>query len=136
MFREFAGRKWTQQESEKDDEQAQVIARFGLEWKLGSHLPGLGRERLHYGNNSGYQAINLAYLLGATTILLLGYDMQKTGGKSHFFGDHPEPLNAGSDYSDWARLFVGLAADLRTEGIAVTNYTRETALTCFPRGAL
>lgn len=136
VLREFKGRKWTQRENDKDEDQIQAIERFGLEWKEGARLPGLGRTRLHYGDNGGYQAINLAYLLGATEILLLGYDMQKTNGRTHFFGDHPDPLNVGGDYTDWARQFAALAADLEAENVRVTNYTRETALTCFPRGSL
>ena len=35
------------------------------------------------GGNSGYQALNLAYHLGATRMLLLGYDMQATNGLVH-----------------------------------------------------
>jgi len=44
------------------------------------------------GNNSGYQAINLAVHLGAKTIVLLGYDMKRSeDGNHHWFGDHPCP---------------------------------------------
>lgn len=100
---------------------------------MGRHGEGLGRKVMHFGDNGGYQAINLAYLWGARRILLLGYDMQLTGGMRHWFGDHPPPLNSGSDYSNWIRKFRRLAADLEAEGVQVINCSRETALDCWPR---
>ncbi len=45
---------------------------------------------LRTGRNSGYQAINLAVHYGARRIVLLGYDLQRTDGKAHFFGNHPQ----------------------------------------------
>ena len=121
----FAGELWTQ-----DNRAAQ---KYGLRRIQGMHAPGLGRNMVHWGGNSGYQAINLAYLWGAQRIVLLGYDMQKTGGQSHWFGDHPQGLNRNSPYAEWVKRFDRLATDLRDEGVEVFNATRETALTCFPR---
>lgn len=96
---------------------------------------GLGRDVVHTGNNSGYQAINLAYLHGATTIVLVGYDMQHTGGKRHWHGDHPAGLgNFSPGMPELCRpKFQGLARDLDEEGVRVINCTRATALTCFQR---
>lgn len=91
---------------------------------------------IHWGGNSGYQAINLAYLWGARRVVLLGYDMQKTDGKSHWFGDHPKGLNGNSPYPTWIQKFDRLAADLKSEGVEVINATRETALRCFQRANL
>jgi hypothetical protein len=45
------------------------------------------------GSNSGYWAMGIARDLGATKILLLGFDMRG----SHFFGRHPSPLRNTSD---------------------------------------
>jgi hypothetical protein len=42
------------------------------------------------GGNSGYQAIGLSLHLGATRVILLGYDMTWTAGKAHWFGMHPK----------------------------------------------
>lgn len=103
-------------------------------------MPGLGRDKLHFGNNSGYQAINLAYLLGATTIILLGFDMKRKAGKTHFFGDHPYHRNDQGPTDPimqrWCGNFVQLAQDLRDEGVDVYNASRETALTAFERREL
>ena len=134
VLKEFTGQCWTQQQrGGKDPDEAKVIAKYGLQFKYGLSLPGLGREDLHYGQNSGYQAINLAYLLGAKRIVLLGYDMQQTGGKRHYFGDHPDALHCNSPYQDWIGNFDALASDLSDSGVSVINCTRRTALKCFPQ---
>lgn len=97
---------------------------------------GLGRDAIHFGGNSGYQVINLAYLFGAAKIILLGYDMQMTGGQSHWHGDHPWALRKKPPVQNWISRFKALAHDLETEGVEVINATRETALTCFPRRSI
>ena len=136
MCKAFRGERWTQRQSDhKDVDEIACADKFGLAWKPGRHLPGLGRDCLHYGNNSGYQAINLAYLLGAQRIVLLGYDMHATD-KRHFFGDHPNHLAVGSDYADWLQRFPQLAADLKSEGVEVINCTRSTALKGFPQSTM
>lgn len=96
---------------------------------------GLGKDKLHFNSNSGAQAINLAFFKGATRIILLGYDMQNTGGKSHWFGDHPKELHNGQ-YLTFVDRFTRLAQDLKAEGVDVVNCTRETALTQFRRAEL
>ena len=85
------------------------------------------------GGNSGYQAINLAFHFGAARIVLLGFDMQRTGGQMHWFGNHPGKLHVPSPYKDWVLRFNQLAADLRDAGVEVLNCSRETALECFER---
>jgi len=94
---------------------------------------GLNRApfRVNAGGNSGHQALNLAYHLGATRVILLGYDMQ---GNTHWHGDHPQGLNnQHGNYPDYRRKMEPLARDLESEGVEVLNATRNTALTCFER---
>jgi len=126
---------WTQCE-DGNAENARVIAEYGLNAKPGRWAPGLGRNCIHYGYNSGYQAVNLAYLLGAKRVILLGFDMHVTKDKTHFFGDHPEPMHSASPFPQFIKEFGQLAADLKAEGVTVVNCTRETALGCFTRAAL
>jgi hypothetical protein len=89
---------------------------------------------LRTGKNSGYQAINLAALLGAARIVLLGYDMQLDGSRPHFFGDHPYPRS--NVFRDFIQLFETLIEPLKQLGIAIVNCSRATALTCFERCSL
>ena len=86
------------------------------------------------GSNSGYQAINLAYLLGATRIILLGFDMSNHSGLSHFFGDHPDEFAGGSD----PKRFIAGVNTIKPEdyGIEIINCSRVTELDAFPRMSL
>lgn len=90
---------------------------------------------LKTGRNSGYQALNLAFHLGAQRILLLGYDMQYTSGKRHWFGDHP--WGGHPPVLSFRGMFRGIVQPLvEKEGVAVINCTRQTSLDCFPRMSL
>jgi hypothetical protein len=82
---------------------------------------------LRTGYTSGYQAINLAVHLGASRILLLGYDLAGT----HFFGQHPDQSVPPFDAARVA--FRWLIAPLEALGIPVVNCSRHTTLTAFPR---
>ena len=95
-------------------------------------LHGLEHDssKLCGGNLSGYQAINLAVHFGAAKILLLGYDMQLTNGRTHWFGDHPNRVT--TPYRDFIDAFDSLVEPLATLGVEIVNCTTRTALTCFP----
>lgn len=120
----FAGQRWTQCKSTAD--------KYGLEHIKLTHQPGLGKMPgiIHGGGNSGYQVVNLVYHLGAAKIILLGYDMQRTGGQSHWFGDHKQRLRNTPEktMAKWPGIFTTLVRDLEREGVEVINCTRETAL--------
>lgn len=115
-----------------------ACARHGLAYVPSLAHPGLCTTpwTIHQGMNSGYQAMNLAYHFGATRMLLLGFDMQKTGGKSHWFGDHPPGLQVPSPFTQFIAKFNVLARDLEAAGVEVVNCSAQTALTCFPRATL
>jgi len=125
--RDYKGKLWTQS--------VKASKRYRLNLWEGQSMQGLGREKIHFGNNSGYQAINLAYLLGASSIILSGFDMKVTAGKTHFFGNHPYHKQGQGPNNDvmqrWCKNFVALAQDLKAEGVQVYNCTRDTALTAF-----
>jgi hypothetical protein len=88
---------------------------------------------LRAGKNGGYQAINLAVHLGATRILLLGYDMSLSAdGRSHWFGEHPPTVRDYSPYAEMRDLFETLRQPLALAGVEVWNCSRRTALTAFP----
>lgn len=108
---------------------------FGLNHIHATEKPGLSiwPGVISEGQNSGYQAIGLAFQFGARRIALLGYDMQRTHGRAHWFGDHPKPLRNAPGLEKWAPHFRQLADDLRTEKVNVINCSADTALTCFPR---
>ena len=74
----------------REEEKAQAKEKYNLNWVRGSSQRGLGHDRVHFGGNSGFQAINLAFLWGATRIILLGFDCKAVAGKDHWFGQHPQ----------------------------------------------
>jgi hypothetical protein len=91
-------------------------------------------ERLHAdgnftgGTNSGLQAMRAAQLMGATKILLLGFDMRGT----HYFGKHPAPLrNTTSN-----RFKVHLAQFRKWKGCPVINCTPNSALKQFQQSTI
>ncbi len=90
---------------------------------------------LRTGRNSGHQAINLAVHLGATRVLLLGYDMSPAkDGKQHWFGTHPD--KQPSPYRLMLTEFKGLRAHLAAAGVTVVNCSRRTVLEEFERAPL
>lgn len=120
--------RWTQCEDS--------VAKYkpALNYVKGTHKgcfstqPGL----IHYGHNSGYQAMNLAYLMGFKNQILIGYNMRHSPeGKAHFFGDHPPGLSRASTY----KQFLASYATINVErlGMRVINCTPQTALECFDR---
>lgn len=90
---------------------------------------------LCHGSNSGYAAINLAYLLGAKKIILLGYDMDFVGSVTHW---HREPREEPNEFrktltNSMLPLFSYLMDPLEAAGVQVINANPNSALTCWPR---
>jgi hypothetical protein len=107
-----------------------------LNWIAGVGESGLGRKRIHWGGNSGFQAINLAYLWGVRRIVLLGFDMQLApDGSSHWFGEHPHEQGFANPkkFNSWIRHLEVMGRDLSDQAVMVLNASRQTALTCFAR---
>jgi len=105
---------------------AQEIVRCG-------RTTGLGETRVHSGGNSGYQAINLAYIEGFREIVVTGLDCFHTYGKRHCHEDHPSGMDNASPLAVWAQRFPTLAEPLKEKGVRVVNCSRHTALDCFER---
>ena len=84
------------------------------------------------GRNSGYQAINLAYLAGSRRIVLLGYDGKRINKKSHWFGDHPAPTS-DAEMDAFRRSFRDGAKRFRELGIEILNASPDSAIDAFPR---
>lgn len=120
--------------------------KFGLEPFEGR--PDVGRLRhtgiegletepdgVRTGRNSGYQAIQVAVHLGATHIVLLGFDMGPDAhGRRHWFSAHP--WHSDPPFHLFLPAFDTLVAPLARLGVTVVNATRLTALRAFPRVSL
>lgn len=92
------------------------------------------RKVKEHGDNSGAGAILLASDLGASHIVLIGYDCQHTGGKTHWHGDHKRPLGNTESMWRWPEYFQNVRD--RIPGAYIVNASRQTALDVFPRADL
>jgi hypothetical protein len=137
----FSGEKWSTHDAKGNDKRKQAEA-YGLRLVRGA--PGTVRigqrteyrfstdpEVIHYGGNSGFQAVNLAMLFGAARIVLVGFDMRMVGNSPHFFGSHPKPLSNTTNYASFIARF-DQAAGAMPPGVEIVNATKDSALKCFP----
>lgn len=93
----------------------------------------IGWPVLCTGKNSGFQAVNLAYLLGFRKVILLGYDMKFKGdGTRHCHPDHPKYNPTDATVDEWIRIFNKCTPMIKEAGLEVINCTRDTDLECFP----
>jgi hypothetical protein len=94
---------------------------------------------IYTGQNSGYQAINVAVLYGCRLIILVGYDMRAgevrgTNGvefRHHWFGEHPWRTEPGT-YLYFRQEFARMAPTAALNGIRILNATPGSALDAFP----
>jgi hypothetical protein len=140
-FPDFAGEKWSAHEPRLNDKRA-VAVRYGLRLVTGPRqVDALGFSLhpavIHYGNSSGFQAINLAMHFGATLIKLVGFDMRTPpdGQPRHFHEDYPDKAMNLSRYEHFHSAFA-VAAKMLPAHIRIVNCTPGSALRCFPMGEL
>jgi hypothetical protein len=131
--REFGGERWSSiglpgrfRSNDKTREQAE----YGMRLVFGDDRPGFSVDpaMIHYGSNSGFQAVNMALLLGARHIVLVGFDM----GGTHFFGAHTQPLRNTGSYVSFIRAFNDAAKRLPFD-VIIVNGNPASNLLCFPR---
>lgn len=123
--RDFTGELWTTCAIARD--------KHGLHYARHEAKDGFSTETgvIRGGGNTGQAAVALAYQFGAKRIVLLGYDMQRTRGLSHWHGDYARLRNAGS-FGMWITRMERTVRELAALGVEVVNATRETALTRIP----
>lgn len=83
-----------------------------------------------WNKSSGGSAINFAYHLGASKIVLLGYDMHKVDGKTNWHDDHPS--HNKDPYWRFLRPFPFIAKDAESLNLTIINATPGSAIDCFP----
>lgn len=121
----FAGIKVTQEARAASDYGLhKVTVAVGCDRMLFGEVGLLGS-----GSNSGFQALNLVAQLGASRILLVGYDMNLANG-IHWHGMHPQGLNNPRE----SLVARWLAADwTMPKGIEVVNCNPASALDAYPK---
>ncbi len=88
------------------------------------------------GRNSGFQALNLAILAGAEKVILLGFDGKPgADGRTHWFGDHPQPTPAAA-YPLYRQAMSAAEVDIKAAGVTVLNCSIGSAIDAFPKMTL
>jgi hypothetical protein len=121
--------------------------KFSADRRAGTHYPWVHTlkvangafdtrpDHICTGANSGHCAMHTAAHLGASRIILLGFDFGASDdGKWHWHADHPEQRPMKIDL--WLRAMGELAVALHARGIEVINASRRTAIPYFPRAPL
>lgn len=99
---------------------------------------GLGTKKLGYNGNTGSLALNLALVLGARRVYLLGFDMKLATvddtPRANWHTLRYEPAKA-SVYDKFLTGFLDVARELpiKFPGCEVWNVTRDSDLKSFPR---
>ena len=88
-------------------------------------------NRLTHGGNSGYCALQLAYLFGATRIVLVGFDMKVVNKQHNYHSGHKRKMDVSIYKDGYVKGFESLK-DCKKFGIEILNATPGSALTCFP----
>jgi len=81
------------------------------------------------GANSGYQALNIATLAGASRVVLVAYDCRDVDGRSHFFGEHPDGTKP--PYDAIRMRYREAAEAAKRIGVEVLNATPGSRLDMF-----
>lgn len=104
-------------------------------WCIGREMKGLHNGALGWNGNTGASAINLALILGAAKIYLLGFDMKlSVNGESNWHKNNLNKPNAGV-YSGFLKKFKCVAENLRKKysEVQVINVTDDSDLNEFPK---
>ena len=98
-------------------------ARFGL---------SVEQDTVCWNRGCGGAAINVAYLLGAKQVVLLGFDMQMVKGE-HNWHNHHQKEERPQIYQNSMRPFMKCFSDaLKVTSLQVVNATPGSALDVFP----
>jgi hypothetical protein len=81
------------------------------------------------GNNSGHQAINLAYLIGFKIIILLGFDMTETKN-THWHNEHKKTTRTMLYQHTMIPCLEKLSKEIKN--VQIFNINKESGIKCFP----
>jgi len=103
-------------------------------WIMGREARGLHKIALGWNNNTGASAINLALILGAKRVYLLGFDMKELKGKCNWHDDYKK-TNPSVYKSKFLSTFGHVKSDLEKKfaGCEIINVTDDSDLDIFPK---
>lgn len=95
-------------------------------------------NELFHGGCSGILAIEFIRTLNnrPKKIILVGFDMQHTNDKTHWFGDHPKGFINANACERWRTEIESMLPYYKKLGIELVNCSIDTALTCVRKSKL
>lgn len=87
---------------------------------------------IQQGRSSGHTAVSLAISLGASKVVLLGYDMRVVDGKEHHHHEYTGPRDLDQYARDFVPGFHGWHTAALRVGVDIVNCTPGSAVTEFP----
>jgi len=91
----------------------------------------IDNRKVNHGGNSGFCAINLANLLGAGRIILVGFDMRVVNGQHNYHSGHTREIADDIYENEYVKPFSTLIKPAEEKGIEILNATPNSALKCF-----
>lgn len=107
---------------------------FGVKLNSDEGLPRSIADGFSHGNNSGYSALLMAYLLGANPIYLLGFDMKHQDRRTHWHSGYPHTTPERT-LESFKVSFGRIAPELERAGVRVVNLNPDSALDAFPKAS-
>ena len=133
-FQAFAGQKCSISDSGRNIKDPAVHILRNANGRGHSFGLSLDPKQIVTGSNSGYQALNIAVLAGAKTIILIGFEAREptATSKTHWFGYHPkiEPVEA---YAEYRKAFSAGEAAIKAAGVRVINCSPGSAINSFEK---
>lgn len=103
----------------------------GVKTVKGSSGEGISLQGIKFNSSSGGSSINLAYLLGAKKIVLVGFDMRFVNSKSNWWDYSNHMLVREKGYDNFIKPFHRLKKDADMLGLEILNATPGSALDMF-----
>lgn len=91
------------------------------------------KQRVCWNKSSGAAAISLAYLFGCRRIILLGFDMQNTGTRSHFHNLYDGAQIKQEVFDKHLKCWDQIAADAQRLGVEILNASEHSVITHFKK---
>ena len=130
---QFSGKKYYPVDADRQNLiDPHIVADLDMFGVAASFGGGFDPTQIKYGPrdgsaNSTYQALTLAFLLGAEYVVLLGLDLSA----GHFFGDHPPEIRGPNEHSRQKNAFKTFPKDKQ-----VFNASPTSKLDVFPKYTL
>ncbi len=137
LFAEFNGQKCSIHHGEKiiDDLNVHILKNARGHGNHGTGI-SLDSKSIVTGRHSGYQALNIAILAGASKVLLIGFDAKMAeDGQTHFHGGHPVK-EGGHVYKMYKESFSPIERDLIRLNVEVVNCSPDSAINAFRKTPL